>query len=80
MEEKQRHAKIYKATPKKVTPKIATPAAERSDDDTDDEDFCIICLDVLTLKLTTLNSLKCKSCERPVHRKCVAARTANFTC
>lgn len=46
----------------------------------EDEDFCIICMGPLPLRLTQNNSISCNSCKRPVHLKCANIMHSYFTC
>lgn len=41
-----------------------------SSSDSEDTDFCIICLKLMPTKLTKRNSIECNTCKRPVHLKC----------
>lgn len=56
------------------------PAKRRLQSSSEDEDFCIICLQTMPKKLTKQNSVKCAVCERPVHLRCAKMYASGFTC
>lgn len=70
---KRASSKRLKAPKKKLKPALIESESE-------DEDFCIICLQKMPLRLTTANSIKCSSCEREVHLKCVRKGAKTFIC
>lgn len=47
----------------------------------EDEDFCIVCMQMMPKKLTTANSVACQLCDRQIHRRCAGeyAKTG-YTC
>lgn len=47
----------------------------------EDEDFCIVCMQTMPKRLTTANSVACQGCDRQIHRRC-AGEYANtgYTC
>lgn len=80
-----KNATPKKATPKKksqkkVTPPAKRPKAKTSPSSDEDEDFCIICLTLMPNILTASNSIKCNTCQRPVHLKCANMSESYFTC
>lgn len=70
-----------KAKAKPNTPKPpAKRAKRRTYSSSSDEDFCIICSQMMPKRLITANSIACKKCDRPVHKTCANILATGFTC
>lgn len=80
MAEKTAKTAKRKATPKKPTPPAKRSEANRSPPTDNDADLCIICLNLLTKKLTSAKSITCNTCKRPAHLKCADMRAGFYTC
>lgn len=65
---------------KRGRPSTRSKKQKSSEEEDEDEDFCIICEKTLPKKLTASNSVHCNECDRPVHLKCADMRASYFTC
>lgn len=54
---------------------------KRSYSSSEDEDFCIVCMQFLPKRLTKQNSVECsQKCNIVVHLKCAKINAGRFTC
>lgn len=87
-----KQAKLAKIDEKKKKKATKEPPANRSrrtfsvpakmilDQSESEEDFCIICKDLMPKKMNKNNTIHCIHCDRAVHLKCATLHAGLYTC